>query len=93
MKKPKLFRSRILIICMVIAVAYFCVSFFATQSKINAQQSELEGLTGELESLQAENSDMQERLSKGKDADSYEQAAREQYGYVYPDEKVYVVTP
>lgn len=93
MKKPKLFRSRILIICMVIAVAYFCVSFFATQSKINAQQSELDRLNAEYESLLAENGDMQERLSKGKDAESYEQAAREQYGYVYPDEKVYVVTP
>lgn len=93
MKKPKLFRSRILIACIVIAVAYFCIRFFATQSKINADQAELDRLNAEYESLVAENAEMQDRLFKGQDADNFEKAAREQYGYVYPDEKVYVVAP
>ncbi len=93
MKKPKLFRSRIFILCMVIAVAYFCIRFFATQSKINAEEAELEGLTAEYSRLLNENAEMQDRLSKGQDAENFEKAARERYGYVYPDEKVYVLTP
>lgn len=93
MKKNKFFRSRILIICIVIAVGYFCVRFFIAQSKIDSQSAEYDRLCAEYESLVAENSEMQSRISKGKDPDNFEKAARDKYGYVYPDERVYVVTP
>ncbi len=93
MKRVKIFRSRILIIAIVIAVGYFCVKFFTSQTKINSQQAEINRLMAQYESLTAANDELEDRIARGKDPENYEQAAREQYSYIYPDERVYVVTP
>lgn len=93
MKINKLFRSRLLIVCIVIAVGYFCVRFFIAQAKIDSQSAEYERLKAEYESLIADNSEIQRRIEKGKDASNFEKIARDKYNYVYPDERVYVITP
>ncbi|MBR1811897.1 MAG: septum formation initiator family protein [Clostridia bacterium] len=93
MKKRRIFRSRLLIAAILCAVCVFAVNCFIAQSKINTKQAELNRLQVEYESICALNAEKQNRLSKGADAANLEKAAREKYGYVYPDERVYVVTP
>ena len=65
-------------------------SIISLQSNIAERKTELDTLRSQAETYEAENEDLERILNSG-DIDSYmEKLAREDYGYAYPDEKVYI---
>ncbi len=92
--KKKLNNTSIIaiIICSCILL-YLVVSIVKTQININKKEAELAALQSTYESQLAENEALEDAVSKGDEAELYEEYARKK-GYVMPDERVYVdITP
>lgn len=83
----------VLIIICIFAVTLFTVYCCSLQRKINMKKAELAQLEVEQTELEEENAELRAMKAKGKDAENIERVAREKYGYIYPDEKVYVISP
>ena len=82
----------VIVFCMVVAV-YFAISFFKTQSEINAKEAELTALENLYESQLSENEELQNAINNTDEEELAKEYAREK-GYVHPDERVYVdITP
>ena len=99
MKKQKRKQKRqpvsiiLAVICFTV-FGYLLVSFISLQVEISAKKAALEELTGQYEQQLAENAELQAVLDGGNEEEYIERIAREQRGYVYPDERVYYdVTP
>lgn len=93
-RKPKRKHSLILVIFTLIGICYFVFSIIRLNSDIKAKQKEAESLSQEYEQRQLDNEEMRRILSEGNEADLIEKYARENRGYVYPDERVYYdITP
>ena len=86
-------RWTVLVVIGMFAAIVFVVYCCSVQSKINAKQAELAELRAECTEICEENEELRDRKAKGKDPDNMERIARENYDYVYPDEKVYVISP
>ncbi len=92
--KKKLNNTSIIaiIICSCILL-YLVVSIVKTQININKKEAELAALQSTYKSQLAENEALEDAVSKGDEAELYEEYARKK-GYVMPDERVYVdITP
>lgn len=87
--KNKKARSVILIIAVIAFIGYFGVSFAKTQIEINKKEAEVEELSEQYSELQLNNQELEAMLENGDEADIIERIAREERGYVYPDEKVF----
>ena len=83
----------LLIIVGIFAVVVFTVYCCSVQKKINTKKAELVQLENERDELIEENEELRAMKAKGKDDENMERVAREKYGYIYPDEKVYVISP
>ncbi|MBQ6018868.1 MAG: septum formation initiator family protein [Clostridia bacterium] len=83
----------LLIILGIFAVVVFTVYCCSVQKKINMKQTELMQLEAERDELIDENEELRAMKAKGKDDENMERVAREKFGYIYPDEKVYVISP
>lgn len=82
-------RSIILSIIIVIFVISICSAFVKIQLKINDKKEEAASLSQEYENLLLANEEMSSMLAAGNEAEIIERIAREDRGYVYPDEDAY----
>ncbi len=83
----------LLIIVGIFAVVVFTVYCCSAQKKINTKRAELAQLEAERDELIEENNELRAMKARGKDEENMERVAREKYGYIYPDERVYVISP
>lgn len=71
-------------------VAYGIISIFKTQIEVYAKQQELNALNAEIEAQQMENDELNNILDPENEEDYILQVARSQFGYSYPNERVYI---
>ena len=85
------FRSRLLLACIAALAAW--VLFFDSHSVLRRVDyaRELDRLTTQNATLEAENARLAADVSRGLDAATVEEVAREQYGMRRPGERVYRV--
>lgn len=90
-KKRKLQKrhSTILMIVAAVVVCYFLILFFVMRSDLNSQEKYYAQLNTQLAEKKAENEELK-KLVDSSDLDEYvEKIARDELGYVFPDERVY----
>lgn len=81
--------STILMIVAAVAVCYFLISFFVMRSDLKSQEKYYAQLNTQLAEKKAENEELK-KLVDSSDLDEYvEKIARDELGYVFPDERVY----
>lgn len=86
--------SLILLFVGLIGVCYFVFSMIRLSSVIKAKQNEAESLSQAYQQQQIENEEKRRILADGNEKELIEKYARENRGYVYPDERVYYdITP
>lgn len=83
----------LLLIVGIFAATVFTVYCCSMQRKIDLKKAELAQLQTQCSELEEENNDLRAMKARGRDEENMERIARENYGYVYPDEKVYVISP
>ena len=90
-KKGKIsIKKLIAIVAIAIFLLYILVSVITIQVDINKQKSELAALYAQLENQQILNSELADMIDAGGVEDYLIRIAREKYGYVFPDEEVYI---
>ena len=90
-KKGKIsIKKLIAIVAIAIFLLYILVSVITIQVDINKQKSELAALYAQLENQQILNSELADMIDAGEVEDYLIRIAREKYGYVFPDEEVYI---
>lgn len=73
---------------------YLLATFIDLQTDIKEKKTKLSELSAYHEQQLAENEELQRLIDEGDEARRIERIAREQRGYVYPDERVYYdITP
>lgn len=91
MKIKKQVKIAIFLAVGLVLTVYFSVHFIKSQAAINASKAEYELLKQERDDLRKQNDETEQLLRSGESAENLEKVAREKYGYVYPDERVYYI--
>ncbi len=87
-KKKKTY-STILTVAFAALVCYFVIAFIGLQSDIREQKEQIADINAQADVQSADNRELNNLLNDS-DLDSYvERIAREELGYVFPDERVY----
>ncbi len=82
-------RSVILTVLLLALVCYFVATLVNLQTKVKAQEAVNASYSEQYEAQLAENADLQAVIESGDEEEYIERIAREEYGYVMPDERVY----
>ncbi len=88
-KQKKRKHSIILTVLFCALVCYFVATFISLQIKVKAQEREVAELNQTYQQQIDDNAELQMIIDSGDEAAYIEKIAREQYGYVMPDERVY----
>ena len=87
-KKKKTY-STILTVAFAALVCYFVIALIGLQSDIREQKEQIADINAQADVQSADNRELNNLLNDS-DLDSYvERIAREELGYVFPDERVY----
>ena len=87
-KKKKTY-STILTVAFAALVCYFVIALISLQSDIKEQKEQITDINAQADAQSADNREL-DNLLNDSDLDSYvERIAREELGYVFPDERVY----
>lgn len=87
-KKKKTY-STILTVAFAALVCYFVIALIGLQSDIKEQKEQIADINAQADAQSADNREL-DNLLNDSDLDSYvERIAREELGYVFPDERVY----
>lgn len=86
-KKRK--RSIILELAVVVVAVYFVASYVQIQVQINEASQKCDEVSAACDEQQMKNKELQRLLDSGSEEEYIERVAREQLGYVKPDEKVF----
>lgn len=87
-KKKKTY-STILTVAFAALVCYFVIALISLQSDIKEQKEQIADINAQADVQSADNRELNNLLNDS-DLDSYvERIAREELGYVFPDERVY----
>ena len=87
-KKKKTY-STILTVAFAALVCYFVIALIGLQSDIKEQKEQIADINAQADIQSADNRELNNLLNDS-DLDSYvERIAREELGYVFPDERVY----
>ncbi len=90
-KKEKFSLKKIIIIVtLAVFILYLLVSLVTVNIDIRERQNELAKLNEQLENQQILNSELSDMIDSGDVEDYLMRIAREKYGYVFPDEEVYI---
>lgn len=82
-------KSIILELAIVAVAVYVIVSLVQLQVQISEADRKCEEVSAAYENQQLENSELQRLLENGNEEEYIERVAREQLGFVKPDEKVF----
>ena len=81
--------STILTVAFAALVCYFVIALISLQSDIKEQKEQIADINAQADAQSADNRELNNLLNDS-DLDSYvERIAREELGYVFPDERVY----
>lgn len=80
----------IVIVALAVFILYILVSVITINIDIKKRKTELAQLNEQLETQQILNSELSDMIDSGEVEDYLVRIAREKYGYVFPDEEVYV---
>lgn len=83
-------RSVLLAVLFLALVCYFVAVLISNNSKAKALESENASAAAVEQSINAENEAIRELESNADEAEKIEQIARNEYGYAYPDEHIYI---
>ncbi|NLA77604.1 MAG: septum formation initiator family protein [Clostridiales bacterium] len=83
------FNSFILTVAIVAVFGYFIMTFIQLRIDIKERKSEITRLQAEYNQKLAENEQIQGIIDNGDESDYFEIIARQQHGYIMPDERVY----
>lgn len=87
-KKKKTY-STILTVAFAALVCYFVIALIGLQSEIREQKEQIADINAQADIQSADNRELNNLLNDS-DLDSYvERIAREELGYVFPNERVY----
>ena len=87
-KKKKTY-STILTVAFAALVCYFVIALISLQSAIKEQKEQIADINAQANAQSADNRELNNLLNDS-NLDSYvERIAREELGYVFPDERVY----
>ena len=87
-KKKKTY-STILTVAFAALVCYFVIALISLQSDIKEQKEQIADINAQADAQSADNREL-DNLLNDSDLDSYvERIAREELGYVFPNERVY----
>lgn len=87
-KKKKTY-STILTVAFAALVCYFVIALISLQSDIKEQKEQITDINAQADAQSADNRELNNLLNDS-NLDSYvERIAREELGYVFPDERVY----
>ncbi len=87
-KKKKTY-STILTVAFAALVCYFVIALISLQSDIKEQKEQIADINAQADAQSADNRELNNLLNDS-NLDSYvERIAREELGYVFPDERVY----
>ena len=87
-KKKKTY-STILTVAFAALVCYFVIALISLQSDIKEQKGQIADINAQADAQSADNRELNNLLNDS-NLDSYvERIAREELGYVFPDERVY----
>lgn len=76
------------------AFLYLIFTFASLRSDMKDKKEKLLNLSAQYEQQVAENNELQKLIDNGNEREYIEHIARQQRGYVYPDERVYYdITP
>ena len=89
-KEKASIKKIIVIVALSIFLLYVLVSIITIQIDINQRKQELAALNAQLENQQILNSELADMIDSGEIEDYLVRIAREKYGYVFPDEEVYI---
>lgn len=90
MKTSRKRKKSIILELAVVAVAvYFVASYVQVQVQINQAGQKCDEISAVYNAQQLENKELQRLLDSGSEEEYIERIAREQLGYVKPDEKVF----
>jgi cell division protein FtsB len=90
-KKSKLsIKKIIVIVALAVFILYILVSVITINIDIKQRKEELAELNQELENQQILNAELSDMIDSGEVEDYLIRIAREKYGYVFPDEEVFV---
>ncbi len=93
-KKNKPKRSFLLGLALVLVIGYFVITIIDLQLEIRDRKEVYEQLESQHEQIVTENNHLQSILDNEDKSDYIEQVAREKFGFVMPNEKVFFdVTP
>lgn len=82
-------RSVILELAVIAAAVYVIVSLVQLQAQIGEASQKCDEVSEAYENQQLENRELQRLLESGNEEEYIERVAREQLGFVKPDEKVF----
>ncbi|MBQ2775089.1 MAG: septum formation initiator family protein [Clostridia bacterium] len=88
-KKKKKTYSTILTVVFIALVCYFVISFIGLQTDVKAQKEEIAQINAQVNTQIADNRELNKLLNDSELDDYVERIAREELGYVFPDERVY----
>lgn len=83
-------RSVILAVLFLALVCYFVAVLISNNSKAKALENENAAAVSVEQSILDENEAIDDFNKNADEAEKFEVIAREQYGYAYPDEQVYI---
>ena len=95
-KKPKHVKPKsfILMLALILLVGYFVITFIGLRLDIAERNAEKDQISETHQQMLEENSELQAIVDSEDKGDYMEEVARDELGYVMPDEKVfYDVTP
>lgn len=81
--------SVILAVLFCALVCYFVATLISLQVKVRAEEREVADLKNVYQQQIDDNAELEMIIDSGNEAAYIEKIAREQYGYVMPDERVY----
>ena len=81
--------SVILAVLFCALVCYFVATLISLQVKVRAEEREVADLKNAYQQKIDDNAELEMIIDSGNEAAYIEKIAREQYGYVMPDERVY----
>lgn len=83
-------RSVLLAVLFLALVCYFVAVLISNNAKAKALENENAAAVSVEQSILAENQAIEDFDNNADEADKIEIIAREEYGYAYPDEQVYI---
>lgn len=83
-------KSVLLAVLFLALVCYFVAVLISNNSKAKAQEAENMAAVSVEQSILAENKEIDDFIENADEEDKIERIAREEYGYAYPDEVVYI---